>query len=54
MRAGVPHEDPMLDGGLRGRCARWGVMMRVDLRVAVAWLMIGRPLHHTLRSTFPA
>jgi hypothetical protein len=37
MRAGVSHEDPMLDGGLRGRCARWGVMMRVDWRVTVAW-----------------
>ena len=28
---------PVLDGGLRGRCARWDEMMRVDSWVSVAW-----------------
>ncbi len=41
----------MLNGGLRGRWARWGEMMRLDWRVTVAWQMIGRPLHRTLRRT---
>jgi len=37
MRVGVSHEDLMLDGGLRGRWACWGEMMRLDWLVSVAW-----------------